>query len=555
MALEAGEKREAIAGEAVYTKTRPPSATWLSPALKQFGRDCVIGLSLANWIMLRVWSGMLTEDSNFGYTLRHPARPVDLAAATVGVCVLAALFTLAATIARRSAFGRLALQWGAVLSIALVVNALRQVLTNSMAETWKFASIRNTGWRYTVVAAGLAGICSWAALMAWRRERVARIVALALLISSPFVLVTFSEAAIAIMGYNPAAYADKKLASPVQVGWPPRRVVWLIFDEMDERLTFVDRDPALRLPELDRFRAASFYAGDAWSPNRITLLSLPALLTGERVKSAGGLAPDDLLLTYESGRTAHWPDEPNLFSRARDAGFDSALAGWRHPYCRVLNRSLTACNWAESPTSDNSTGDTLGEATADRIRSLVETGVLSPFGQSLSAQHQVRNYRQILDAATNYAANPRLGVVFLHFPVPHPPYIYNSRTGRLDLANSPVHGYIDALALVDRTVGELRRTMEAAGLWERTAVLISADHGYRGDRSVDRGRIADRWVPFLLKLPGQHEPYGYPRHLETLRSAGLLLDILEGRILTPADAARSLDELPSGPNSRLDPAK
>ena len=132
-------------------------------------------------------------------------------------------------------------------------------------------------------------------------------------------------------------------------------------------------------------------------------------------------------------------------------------------------------------------------------------------------------------------------MVFLHFPIPHPPYIYNSRTGRLDLANSPVHGYIDALALADRTLGQLRRSMESAGVWDRTAVLISADHGYRADRSVDGGPIADHWVPFLLKLPGQHAAYQYQSLLETVRSADLLLDILEGRIATPSQVADSLD--------------
>jgi len=442
-----------------------------------------------------------------------------------------------------------------MLSLLVVGNAVREVLASSVAHSLGAATIRISGWWHIGVVAELAGVLLViVGTLVWR-GRVARSVSVALICCSPFVLVTLSEAAIGILRYNPTAFADKKLAFPVQVGWPPRRVVWLIFDEMDERLTFVDRDPALRLTELDRFRTTSFSAADAWSPNNNTLESLPSLLTGEQVKSARGLALDDLLLTYQSGRTAHWQDEPNIFSRAREAGVDSALAGWYHPYGRMLNNSLTECAWVEIPNAYNSKGDTLAEVTLGHLRSLVETGALSPFGQSLAVRHQVRNYRQILDAATEYVANPRLGVVFLHFPVPHTPYIYNLRTGRLDLANSPVHGYIDALALVDRTVGELRRTMEAAGLWERTAVLISADHGYRGDRSVDGGPIADHWVPFLLKLPGQHEPYEYPRHLETIRSAGLLLDILEDRILTPADAARSLDEPPSGSNSRLDRAK
>ena len=528
------------AGYAADARIDPqPRIGTVPAAFVQFRRDCAIGLSLANLILLRDWSGLLTKGPNLGYTLRHPPRPVDFAAALLSVCLLGALFCAAATIARRSARGRVALKWGAVLAIALPINAVRQVLANSGAANLGAATLRNRGWQGVAVA-GLAVACLAAAAMVVWRDRIARAVSAALLVSSPFVLVTFSQAAIGILRYDPAAYADKKLASPVQTGTPQRRILWLIFDEMDERLTFVNRDPALRLPELDQFRAESFSATDARSPARATLQSLPSLLTGEQVPGVRVLAPDDLLLTYSSGRTAHWQSEPNVFSRARDAGFDSALAGWYHPYGRMLNDNLTECAWVELPNLYNSTGDTLAEVAAGQIRSVMETTLLSPFGQSLATRHQVRNYRTILAAALAYAANPRLGVVFVHFPIPHPPYIYDSRTGRFDLSNSPVHGYIDALALADRTLGQLRRAMESAGLWERTAVLISADHGYRATRSVDGGRIADRWVPFLLKLPGRHGPYEYRLHLETVRSAVLILDILEGRVATPADVAMSL---------------
>jgi hypothetical protein len=555
MALPAKETREGSFDGQIYTSMRPSSRLRLSPSLREFGRDCLIALSLANWTMLRVWAAILPKDPDFGYFLRHPRRPLDFAAAILGVCLLAALFLVAATVARRSAIGRVGLQWGAVLAIVLAGNAVKQVLASSGVEILPFASPRYAVWRHVAVIAGLAGICLWAALMGRWRQRVARIVSVALLVSSPFVVVTFSEAAGRILGYHPAGYADKMLAAPVQIGLPQRRVLWLIFDEMDERLAFVDRDPALQLPELDRFRATSFSAVDARSPADQTRQSIPMLLTGEVAVSVQPAAPDDLILHFAPGGVAHWQNEPNVFSRARAAGYDSALAGWYHPYGRMLNNSLTQCLWFEGLNAYNSKGDALVKVTMSDLRTLVETGAMSLFGQTLAERYHARNYRDILAAATAYAASPRLGMEFAHFPIPHGPYVYNSRTGRLDLANSPLHGYIDALALVDRTLGELRRTMEAAGLWERTAVLISADHGYRGVRSVDGGRIADRWVPFLLKLPGQHEPYEYPRRLETIRSAGLLLDILEGRVSTPADVARSLDELPSGPNSRLDRPK
>src|SRR2546425_7901138 len=35
----------------------------------------------------------------------------------------------------------------------------------------------------------------------------------------------------------------------------------------------------------------------------------------------------------------------NLFRRARALGYDTALIGWYHPYCRVLGSDLTRCYW------------------------------------------------------------------------------------------------------------------------------------------------------------------------------------------------------------------
>ena len=508
-------------------------------SFKQMCRDWIIGMSLANLALLRVWSELLTTRPADGYVLCHPPRPVDLAAAMIDVGVLAVLFCAVAAIARRFGFGRIAMQWGIVLSFAFPANAVRQVLANSGVDDLGAAALRSGHW-HGVVFAGAAGAClSIGALIGWR-DRLARIVAAALLVSSPFVLVTFSQAVMGIVHYRPSAYDDKKLAPPVPTGLPERRVLWVIFDEMDERLTFVNRNPKLRLPELDRFRADGFSASDAWSPDRVTLQSLPDLITGRRAATVRALAPDDLLRTYGSGVTEHWQNEPNVFSRARDAGFNTALAGWYHPYGRMLNGSLTACEWVEQPNLYNSTGNTLAEVAVNQVRSVMETSFLSPFGQSLATRHQVRNYRAVLAAATAFAADPRLGFVLVHFPVPHPPYIYDSRTGRFDLSNSAVAGYTDALALADRTLGQLRTAMQVAGVWDRTAVLLSADHGYRSTVSVDGGGIADRWVPFLLKLPGQHEHYEYRNHVETLCSGNLLLNILTGNIATPADVAEAL---------------
>jgi hypothetical protein len=507
---------------------------------KRFTKDLLIGLSLANITLLRIWSELLTSTPADGYTMRHPARPVDLAAAMVNVCLLGLLLCLGASLCRRTPHGRAALRWGLPLFLLLPLNAVRTLLANSYLPDLGAQLFREVGRGRLLL---LGGVCVAALVIAIVacRHRLPGLASSGLLILSPLLLFTYSQAALGILRYNPGPFADKTLAAPLAGSLPHNRVLWIVFDEMDERLTFVSRDPAVRLPELEQFRSRSFTAAHAFSPSRVTLTSLPALILGTPVAAARELGPADLLLTFRSGETAHWQREPNVFSRAREAGFNTALVGWYHPYGRLLNESLTACKWVERPTLYNSTGERLPQIIANQLRSVLETSLLSPFGQSLPTLHHVRSFEQVLGAATAWAADPRLGLVLVHFPVPHPPYIYSSRTGRCDMRNSPVHGYNDALQLADRSLGAIRTAMQAAGLWESTTVLVTSDHGYRGSVTVDGGASQERWVPFLLKLPGRHSCYEYDRVLQTVHSADLVLEVLRGRLAEPSEVANWFD--------------
>lgn len=508
---------------------------------KRLGKDFLIGISLANLCFLRLWSELLGVKASDEYSMRLPPRPVDLEAAMLNVCLLGGLLCLAATIARRSARGRSLLKWGLTAFLVFPLNAVRVTLTTlfpflggaAIRESWQ----SNAGILIAIGAgSGILGLSLGG-------KRLLRFAVVTLTILWPLVPITFSRAAFNIARYDPARFADRKLAAPVAVGWPQRRVVWLVFDEMDERMAFVDRQPGLRLPEIDSFREESLWATRAYSPARHTLESMPALITGRQVVSARALGPDDLLLNFGAGSPAHFQREKNVFSRARDAGFDTAAAGWYHSYCRVLNQSLTGCEWSEFDFSSqsNSRGEQVPEVAVNQLRSLLETSTLSPFGQSLATIHHVRIYQEVLTAGSAFAADPRFGLVLIHFPIPHRPYIYQPQSGRLDAANSPGSGYDDALVLADRTLGQMRQAMQDQGVWDRTAVLISSDHGYRVSSTGEGGR-SERWVPFLLRLPGQHQYRQYDRPVETVWTADLLLQILQNHIQTPADASAWLDE-------------
>jgi len=105
---------------------------------------------------------------------------------------------------------------------------------------------------------------------------------------------------------------------------------------------------------------------------------------------------------------------------------------------------------------------------------------------------------------------------------------------------------------VDRTLGELRAELEVAGLWDRTNLLITADHGFRPD--MWRGRYgwtqnmesvsakgASHLVPFILKLAGKQDHVVMDRPFSNIVSTDLAMAVLSGQISSASQAAQWID--------------
>ena len=145
----------------------------------------------------------------------------------------------------------------------------------------------------------------------------------------------------------------------------------------------------------------------------------------------------------------------------------------------------------------------------------------------------------ILREAEALADDTRFGFTLVHLPIPHAPHAYDRKTGEFTLGNSPIAGYVDSLALLDRTVGEIRRSMENAGTWDSTTVLFTSDHPYRESMQLD-GKNDPR-IPYILKLASQKEGVEYTQQFNTVLTADLLIEVLRGEIADARSAAEWLD--------------
>ena len=501
-------------------------------------RDALIALSLANLCYLRVWTELLTYRRVDTYLMKLPPGPSAMFAAMANVLLLAGVLWGAATLARRSGSKRIRTlaEWGFLLFLIVPLNALRAVLSR-ISDLFKSTLFEVLGIRGVLIA-GVSLVLAGAIGILFFHRRMAAAAAAVLAMLSPFCAVTFGQAIWKSVQYDAAGFAARPAAALLP-GSPERRVVWIVADEWDYRLTFVDRDPSLGLPEIDALRGQTFFADRALPPGPETPISIPAYFTGRPVKGVLYDGPSELQVEFSgTDKLVPWSKEPNVFTRAQDLGFNTAAVEWFHPTCRVLS-GLTSCEWWQIALQANTMGHSFGELVPNQARSLFETSLLSVFGQSLSVESHIATYRAIFRSGAQAANDPRYGLTFIHLPIPHAPHGYDRRSGQFRLRNSPIRGYVDSLALLDAAVGELRREMTRAGTWDGTTVLITSDHPYREAEVLD-GK-SDPRIPWILKMAHQREGVVYSRSFNAVVTQDLLLGVLRGDLVTAADVGRWLD--------------
>ena len=238
--------------------------------------DWLAALSLANLIFLRCWTELLSPDGNRVYWLMSMPAPMHYLALMLDVLLLGAFFyVLMGGIRKKSrTAGRIMVVCGLLILLSLV-NSLRTMITNSGGSLF----LRFVEQRAPIIGVAIAILL--VAALVFGGIRALRPVYKLLFLVSPFLFFTFGQTL-----YRNASFDDRPTRSgpmaprlAAQPAGAPR-VIWVIFDEWDEELTFAERPSRIQLPEIDLLRASDFSASDAIPPNLATDWSMPALTTG-----------------------------------------------------------------------------------------------------------------------------------------------------------------------------------------------------------------------------------------------------------------------------------
>lgn len=503
------------------------------------GRDLLVAVSLANLLGLRLWAAVL--DPSTGYFLDRPRTAATyLGTLTVVAAVAAIGLALAGAYrASESSRSRRVIEVIFFLGCALAVQGARPQLEDLFAE----GAARRVAANVALGAGGL--VLLLALLPGVARQRVRRGAATALLVISPFALVTTGQVLLgtwrAVSGAEAARFAEKAPADMKAASTGPRVVV-VVMDELDQFLAFDDRPAGLLLPVFDAFATTSFHGTRARAPAMLTEKALPSLLVGRTVVAAADAGPSDRRLTFDDGSVARFSDVDTLLRSATASGKNVALVGFYHPYCRVIGDDVASCS------SRSYWPETQGLAYAAVVRRqaqvLIESfahgdKVLRLFGINRRATAATQpwhaeTWKLIEERANRDAADPRFDLVFVHHSVPHTPGIWDAKGGSLMLDEPGT--YEDNLALADKTLGGLLDAIANGPRGAETSVVVLSDHGKRVKAKtwLPSPRLApgeSRPVPFLVRVPGG-TGLVYDAPFDATRVHALVPELLAGRLTT-----------------------
>ena len=357
------------------------------------------------------------------------------------------------------------------------------------------------------------------ALAARIRRPIARSAWVVLAVFGVFGATTAAQLAFAgLTGTEVAAdAAHDRPAAAAQEARP--RVVWLLFDELDQRAVFDDGLGGL--PHLAALAARGVRVDHALPAGQHTLDSVPDLWTGIDFTSAEAVGPAKLRLRRRDlgatdggvkdggvpdggvtdvgvpdggvtdGGVTDWGATPTFASDVNAAGGHVALAGWYHPYCDLFAADATRCRFVTAGVVHSRAGLPFAARVIDDLASV------APWSWR---QRAIAANVALSGFARAWAVDPSVDVAYIHLPLPHEPFTWDAEAGAPVLWRSFFGGYEANLQWVDAIVGDVDAALAASPLAGRTTIVISADHGWRSAPAL-AGRPVDTRVAWVVVPP------------------------------------------------------
>ncbi len=296
-----------------------------------------------------------------------------------------------------------------------------------------------------------------------------------------------------------------------------RRVIWLVFDELDLRRVFQRGHADVGLMNFRRLASMSVHATHANTPSNATLSSIPALLLGRPISGyrvAGRFAMD---MVDREGTAVRFDEEHSLLAQLPGGPDSAAILGYYHPYCDVFPHSH--CERSAS----GSTHDWVEAASAP-------FGFLHEWYEERPAWGRIT--RDALERLPHVIDGGH-ALTFVHLNVPHLPASYAHPNDGLPRPLDSAEEYDRNLALADQILGRVLTQLAGVGPGESVLLIVTSDHWWRHASP----RVAQP-VPLMMWIVGDNAGRVIDRPVSTIHTGELVLDFLRGRVRSQAEVER-----------------
>lgn len=487
-----------------------------------------LSLSLANLLAIQLWIELFKPGQTF--LIDGQESLGALAAVLLGA---AAVFLAACAVDLLPA--RLRSHVSAAALIAAMALVLWAGIRPLILGWLPYFLGRGQMWLLAVLLVG-AGVSTYLAVR--HPGATKRGVTAILFVLSPYVLVTMGQVLwhVQQVGLGPNSVAHPQMEAPrLAAGLSRLRTVVLIFDEFDYEVAFADPAVAQRLVRFSALRQepGTFFATAAYPPMHSTMMSLPAMLTGQLVRaSADRREPQgDLQLTFLNGAEQAYSAAQTVFTDLRSQG----------------RRSLRMNEMILPPMRLDGPGDAdvvvpaagrspqgIGHHTRAK---LAEWFDMLPFARSrlwdmkvlrwLGLPHPWERKEAIVAQMASLAADADSDLIFLHVLLPHKPVVFDA--GRGGMGPGAGTSYRDNLIATDMALGRIVDAIKQAGRWDDTHLVVTTDHFYR-NKGSEFG-LGDHRIPFLVHVAGDRSaPVTFQIPFNTVLFRALVGAIARGEI-------------------------
>lgn len=301
----------------------------------------------------------------------------------------------------------------------------------------------------------------------------------------------------------------------------PRRVVWVIFDELDYQLVFGDsvRQSPQGLENFQHLAENGLSARQALSPSNATITSIPSLLMGTQTAGAKFLGTANYRMITLTGKPLQFSQAESIFGRLHENGQSFSILGFYHPYCSIFigaslchTHSLWFDGWYTG-LIDWAPGTLLAQTLSDPM--------------SLISAEQQSKPPAFLQGTGD-------ALTFLHFNVPHLPAFYAFKHyGQTASADYRVQ-YAANLRLADEMLGQIIKALERISADQDVLLIVSGDHGFR---AVMKTPDEPRPVPWIAWRVGARDGQTIVAPISTVHTAALIEDFLGGKVSSQSGIA------------------